>query len=348
MAGRLRVLRAGPGHTIQDAGRFGYLRFGVTPAGPMDWQAFRTVHLVLGNDPGKAAAIEVSLGGIDLVCEEEALWIAFAGGDFIWRRGAQACGAAALLRLAPGDVLTARPGAAGAFAYLSVEGGLATPMILGSRATHTRSAIGGIDGRMLQPGDVLPRDIAAANSAGVYTEARIDAPWLARDTSALLVVPGPQDDYFTTAAMETFFSAEFRLTVNADRMAYRFTGPAIAHRKGFNIVTDGVALGAIQVGGDRQPMILMADRQPTGGYPKIGHVARVDISRLAQLRPGEACRFAPATAEEARQALLTREDAILRSRDHLRPLTRLPSSEELLSLNLVGGVTGGDDADEEA
>jgi 5-oxoprolinase (ATP-hydrolysing) subunit C len=341
MAGSLRVVGAGPGNTVQDAGRRGFLRFGVTPAGPMDWQAFRTAHLALGNDPAKDAALEISLGGLELVCDGAPLWVAFCGGEFSWVRGIEDVGLAARLHLMPGDSLRIRPGRFGAYAYLAVAGGFATPRVLGSRATHTRSMMGGIDGRALKAGDSLPCGDVDATTA--LFEARIKAPWLARDASPMRVILGPQDDYFSDAAIETFFASDYRLTIAADRMAYKLEGPDIAHTKGFNIITDGVALGAIQIAGDKQPLILMGDRQPTGGYPKIGHVARVDIVRLAQLRPGETCRFVEVSTDQARDALIAREDEIARTADYLQPLKRAPSTEDLLRLNLVGGVTRGDD-----
>lgn len=334
-AGFLLVRRAGPGATLQDGGRFGYLRHGVTPAGPMDWTAFRTANGVLGNDD-RAAAIELSAGGIEVICEGAPLWAAFAGGAFVWQRGGEALPVAARICLKPGETLSAWAGIAGAFAYLAVEGGFDTPEIMGSRATHLRSGIGGIEGRMLSAGDRLPAFGAAEEPDG---EAMIEAPWLGRETDLIDVVPGPQDDHFTPEALETFYSGTYRLTPAADRMAYKFDGPRLVHACGHDIVSDGVALGAIQIPGDGQPLILMADRQPTGGYPKLGHVARADIGRLAQLRPGESCRFRKVSAGEAREALLRLEDEIAAVHQHLRPLRRRFTSEYLLSVNLIGGVT---------
>jgi biotin-dependent carboxylase-like uncharacterized protein len=347
MAGAMRVIRAGPGVTIQDAGRQSYLRFGVTPAGPMDWQAFRTAHLALGNDPAKAAALEVSVGGVEVACEDAAARVAFCGGEFSWKRGARDYGPAAVIRLEPGETLLARPGRFGAFAYLAVDGGFLTPIELGSRATHTRSLMGGIEGRMLRAGDLLACGATETTlQKAANAESSIEAPWLVRDSAPFRVVLGPQDDYFSATAIATFFASAFRLTATADRMAYRFAGPEIAHKKGYNIVSDGIALGAIQVAGDKQPLVLMADHQPTGGYPKLGHVARVDISRLAQMRPGEVCRFVEVSADEARRALITRDDEIKQTARHLHPLTRVPSTEDLLRFNLVGGVTDGRPNDE--
>jgi len=339
MAGALRVTAAGPGATVQDGGRHLYLRYGVTPAGPMDWVAFRTANLAAGND-AEAAALEISVGGLDLLCEEAPLAVAICGGAFLWRREGREVPAACCLVLQPGEHLTVRAGAYGAWCYLAVAGGFATPPEMGSRATHTRSGIGGLEGRMLRAGDLLPIGAALAPGIETYIEARIEAPWLAQPSPLerpLRVVPGPQDDYFSDAGLATFFEAEFELTPMADRMAYRLDGPVVMHSRGFNIVSDGIALGAIQIAGDGRPLVLMADRQPTGGYPKIGHIARADIGRIAQMRPGARCRFARVGVAEARAALLALEDEIMMTRAFLRPLQAELSSERLLAANLVDG-----------
>lgn len=336
MGGGLRVLRAGPGATIQDGGRHGYLRYGVTPAGPMDWTAFRTANLALGNND-LAAAIEVPVGGLEAICEGAPLALAFAGGAFAWRRDGELLPIAARLLLQPGEVLAVRAGDFGAFAYLAVEGGFETPITMGSRATHMRSAMGGVEGRMLRAGDVLPA-ASTRRLDGANFEAIIDTPWLARDLEPIRVVLGPQDDYFTPDTLSAFFAGAFTLTPMADRMAYRLDGPEIAHTGGYDIVSDGTALGAIQIAGDKQPLVLMADRQPTGGYPKLGHVARADIGRLAQMRPGENCWFRAASVAEARAALFAREDEIAATVARLPPLRRTLTSETLFATNLIGGV----------
>ncbi|MGO9132616.1 MAG: biotin-dependent carboxyltransferase family protein [Methylovirgula sp.] len=334
MPAHLKILRAGPGATIQDGGRLFYRRYGVTPAGPMDWTALLSANLALGND-ADAAVIEVGLGGIEITCAEAALPLAVCGGGFDVLRDGTRLAPAMRLMLTPGQKLTLRPGTWGAFAYLAVAGGFATPLVLGSRATHTRAHLGGVEGRMLREGDVLP---LAASSFENLPDAKIDAPWLAKDDQPLRVVLGPQQDYFTEAALATFFSAEFRLTHSADRMAYRLEGPAIAHAGDYNIVSDGIALGAIQIAGDGQPLVLMADHQPTGGYPKLGHVTRADIGRLAQLRPGDTCRFAEVDVATARAALLALEGEVAATRTHLKEWRRVPTTQDYLTTNLISGV----------
>lgn len=332
---RLRVLSAGPGATVQDAGRFGYLRYGVSAAGPMDWAAFQTVACALGNESA-LAALEISVGGLSLTAEGGALRIAFAGGAFDWRRDGRALPTAARLTLHPGEILSARAGKYGAWTYLGVAGGVDTPLEMGSRATHARSAIGGVEGRMLRAGDSLP--VGDAEPPAPAPDAAIDAPWLDAGADSIRVVLGPQEDYFSPDALEAFFGADFTLSRVADRMAYRLDGPPIVHARGHDIISDGVALGAIQIAGDGAPLILMADRQPTGGYPKLGHVIRADIGRLAQTKPGESVRFSRASLEEARASLGAMHRQIAATRACLAPLSRAMTTEWLLANNLIDGI----------
>jgi biotin-dependent carboxylase-like uncharacterized protein len=333
----LRITAAGPGATIQDGGRHGLLRFGVTPAGPMDWVAMRTANLTLGNE-ADAAVVEIPGGGLTVTCEERPVTLAFAGADFSWKRDGERLPPAARIILQPGGILTARAGAWGNFSYLALPGGIDVPEVMGSRSTHVRSNLGGLNGRMLAPGDLLLPAQPAGTRGG---EAIVDAPWLTRDFTPIRAVAGPQDDYFGPKALAVFFGAPFVLTPAADRMAYKFAGPRIAHILDFNIVTDGVALGAVQIAGDGQPIVQMADRAPTGGYAKIAHIARADIGRLAQLRPGESCHFMNVSPDKARAALLALEDQVSGTSSFLQPLKRIPTTESLLAANLIGGVTDG-------
>jgi len=326
----LRIVRAGPGETIQDAGRFGYLRYGIVSSGPMDWIAFRLANRALAN-PADAAAIEISRAGIEVVCEDAPLLVAFAGGGFVWEHEDARLPAAAVIMLQPGRRLRARAGAWGTWTYLAVAGGLDVPLVLGSRSTYARFAIGGLEGRALRADDVLrTRDHASDN----VTEGTLRMPLLERSNAPVRVVLGPQDDYFTSAARTTFFSESYAISGRFDRMGYWLEGPALAHEAGFDIVSDGIPLGAIQVPGSGQPVILMADHQATGGYPKLGTLTRADVGRFAQHRPGERVRFAACTVDAAHRAL--RE--IYAALDE----TSLSASDEILgSSNLIGGVVDG-------
>jgi biotin-dependent carboxylase-like uncharacterized protein len=331
---RLRILSAGPGVTLQDGGRQNYLRFGVTPAGPMDAAAHATANRAAGAAP-QAAAIEISLGGLAVTVEGAPVTVALAGGGFAVSLDGRPLPSAVVLPLVPEARLAVRPGPWGAWCYLAVAGSIDVPPVLGSVATHTRSGLGGIGGRGLAAGDLLP--IAAARAGA--PPAMIEAPWLAPGDDVIRVVLGPQDDYFSRDQIDAFLAGPWTVSARSDRMAYLLEGPRLAHAKGFNIVSDGIALGAIQVPGEGRPVVLMADRQPTGGYPKIATVIGADLGRLAQLRPGARFRFAAVSIEAAvaaRRALA----AALNAPPALAPLLRtdLPS-EFLLGLNLIDGVT---------
>jgi 5-oxoprolinase (ATP-hydrolysing) subunit C len=330
----LRVVRCGPSVTLQDGGRHGYLRFGVTAAGPMDPLAFGAANAAAGAAQN-ATAIEVSLGGIELLAEG-AFTIAVAGGAFRISLDGRVLPSAALATLEAGQRLAIRPGATGAWCYVAVAGCLDIPKVLGSTATHMRSNLGGICGRALRAGDCLPIADARTRDPRFAT---IIAPWLARGDGAIRVVLGPQDDYFTEQAIRHFLTGAWRVSPRSDRMAYLLEGPRLAHAKGYNIVSDGIAFGAIQVPGEGQPVVLMADRQPTGGYPKIANVIGADLGKLAQLRPGMQIVFVAVSIEEA-VAARRPEAALLQREQVLEPLVRTEfPSEFLLGVNLVDGVT---------
>ncbi|MFC7052103.1 biotin-dependent carboxyltransferase family protein [Hansschlegelia quercus] len=330
----LEIRTAGPGCTVQDAGRRGHLRYGVTAAGPMDPLAFSVANKALGQD-GEAAAIEVSLGGIELVARDAAVTVAIAGGAFSVSIEGRALPASVTLTLKPDETLRIRAGAAGAWCYLAVAGGIDVPAILGSRATHTRAGLGGFEGRALKAGDRLA---IGESGRGAREPAEIVARWLDRPAKDIRVILGPQADFFAEDQIAAFFTGPWVLSPRSDRMAGFLDGPVLTHAKGHDIVSDGVVMGAVQVPGDGRPIVLMADRQPTGGYPKIATVIGPDLGRFAQIRPGAPFRFRAVTIEEA--VAVRREEAARLSREvEMIPMLRTElSSEFLLGLNLIDGV----------
>jgi len=290
----LRVTAAGPLSTIQDAGRIGWQRYGVAPAGAFDPRYLAVANALVGNPPA-AAGVEFTLMGDAYVVEAESMRLAVAGDAAVsideqpavpWRS----------YRLARGQKLKVRALKQDARGYVAVAGGLALAPVLGSVATHVRTGLGGVEGRKLKAGDLLP---LAADAAPTGPERSFDPVLLPQRSTCFRVLLGPQDDYFTAAGIETFLAAEYTVTREADRMGYRLEGPAIEHAKGYNIISDGIPLGAVQVPGSGQPIVIMVDRQTTGGYPKIACVIAPDVAALAQVKPGHKLGFRAIDANAA-------------------------------------------------
>ncbi|WP_119420123.1 biotin-dependent carboxyltransferase family protein [Desertibaculum subflavum] len=294
----LRVVQAGPYSTVQDAGRFGSQRFGISPAGAADPALLAIANRLAGNAPD-AAAIECTLLGDTYEVAVESLRLAVAG-DVAMKIDGEAAAPWRSYRLARGQKLRIGPCRTGLRFYVAVEGGIACAPVLGSRATHVRTGIGGIEGRRLKAGDALP---LAQDAVATRPELGFDPARLPPAPERLRVVLGPQDDYFTPAGIATFLGSDYAVARDADRMGCRLEGPAIEHAKGHNIISDGIPLGGIQVPGNGQPIALMRDRQTTGGYPKIACLIGPDVARLAQKRPGEAVRFAALSPAEAQEAV---------------------------------------------
>ena len=293
----LQILRAGHACTLQDAGRTGFLRYGVTPAGPMDWIAHQTANMMAGNPPG-TAVIEVGPGGMSITADGAPLRLGLSARGFRVRRGGSDLPTRIALTLRPGARLEIEPGLSHLWAYVTVAGGFDAKPVMGSLATHLRSGLGPFGGIALMTGQSLPV-LAPATDEEEFALFDPAPP----DPGPIRFVPGPQDDFFTPQALETLSTATYTIARRSDRMAWRLTGPPLAHARGHDIVSDGIALGSIQVPGDGLPLVLMADRQPTGGYPKIGCVIRADLPRLAQTRPGQTVHFRPVTVDEAVTAL---------------------------------------------
>jgi allophanate hydrolase len=191
--------------------------------------------------------------------------------------------------------------------YLAIEGGLAGPRVLGSASTYVRGGIGGLHGRRLQPRDVLDLKLRAVDRGPERALAR---PLDLRLNDPIRVVLGPQTDYFTDVAMRTFLSSDYVVSTQADRMGYRLQGAILAHRAGYDIVSDGIVTGSVQVPGSGQPIVLMVDNQTTGGYPKIATVVSADVPLVARRRPGRTIRFVEVDIVEAERLRKEQETAL--------------------------------------
>lgn len=334
----LVVRAAGPLSTLQDRGRFGYQRFGVSPAGAFDPLYLAAANALVGNPPD-TAAVEFTLAGDSLQVEADSVRLAVAG-DFAVAIDGKPAAAWRSHRLLRGQTIAIGPAARGARGYLAVERGFAVAPVLGSVSTHVRTRMGGLDGGPLKAGDALP---LALPQAPDRPERRLDPGALPRRDGTIRVVPGPQDDHFSDAGRATFFASEYVVTAEADRMGIRLSGPQVEHARGYNIVSDGIVTGAVQVPGSGLPIVLLVDRQTAGGYPKIAVAIAPDIAAMAQLRPGDRLRFRAIGADEAVREHRAFHDAIAGLPGLLRPIVDPAAldSGALLALNLIGGVVDG-------
>ncbi|MDR3673570.1 MAG: biotin-dependent carboxyltransferase family protein [Holophaga sp.] len=305
--------------TIQDLGRIGFQHLGVGPAGAMDPVSHRLANLLVGNAPG-AATLEITLAGPTLQFQSDTL-IALAGADLspevegvplrMWRPTLVRAGAT----LAFGAPLQ------GCRCYLAAAGGFQVPPVMGSASTQAKAGFGGFQGRPLQRGDQLKTGTARELYPALRERfARGGQPSLGLDwfpawyreldflrPASLRVIPGPQWPCLTAAARSAFLEQSFQVAPNSDRMGLRLSGPRLTLERPMEMISSGVATGTVQLPPDGSPILLMADHQTTGGYPRLGELASVDLARAAQLRSLESVRFATITLETAQALLLERE-----------------------------------------
>jgi biotin-dependent carboxylase-like uncharacterized protein len=297
----ISLLKAGLLASVQDLGRPGFRDAGMPVAGAMDRHALACANLLVGNPPG-AAAVELTLVGGTWRFEADLL-AAVTGADLGATLDGAPVGPWASFRAGAGSLLAFKPARIGVRAYLAVRGGIDVPVVLGSRSTYARAAVGGFQGRALATGDRLPVGVAAGPGPAPLALSPAEVP-PSGGGATLRVLLGPQDDRFTEEGIATFLSSGYRVTPQNDRMGYRLEGPPIAMRGAADIITDPLVPGAVQVPGSGQPIVMGADAQTTGGYIKIATVIGPDLRLLAQARAPDLLRFARITQEEAVQALL--------------------------------------------
>jgi antagonist of KipI len=297
----MTLLTLDPGFltTVQDLGRQGCERYGVPVSGAMDRLALMAANALVGNPLG-AAGLEFALSGPTFQVSGQGCLVAAGGRGFSLRVGGRPIPPWMAAWARAGEPITLQPAGSG-WGYLAVGGGINVPLVMGSRSTYLRGSFGGLEGRSLQAGDALP-----VGPGGDYDRAGQELPQALRpaysDRPLLDVILGPQDSAFTEAGLKAFLGEEYTLTPACDRMGYRLAGPRIAHLKGADVLSEGIPLGAVQVPGDDQPIVLMADRQTAGGYTKIGVVSSASLPLLAQCPPGTGkVRFRAVSVEEAQQ-----------------------------------------------
>jgi biotin-dependent carboxylase-like uncharacterized protein len=295
----LRVVEPGPSTTVQDAGRFGYQRFGVSASGAVDLRSLAIANRLVGNPP-EAAALEMTMAGGACEVVADGLSVALCGADMPLAIDGTPAASNRTHWLRRGARLDIGMARAGLRAYLAVGGGIGVPPVLGSRATHLRSGLGGVEGRALRAGDLLSGE-PLASPPPLLRLKHDRRPYFG---GMVRIVAGPQADAFDPRALVILRDGRFRLSSQIDRMAARLDGPVLPFVDGFNIVSDGVVAGSIQVPGHGHPLVLLADCQTTGGYPKIATTITPDLARIGQRRPNERVRFQFVSADEAEEIYL--------------------------------------------
>lgn len=342
MSAALRILEPGLLTTVQDLGRIGYQHLGVPTGGALDPVSLRAANVLVGNDPSEGA-LEIAYAGPAFVIEADSVNLACAG----------ACASIEVLpretavngihyssmqsfRAYRGQVVRIGPASGSSLVYLAVEGGFDIKPVLGSVSTYIRGHIGGWQGRALAKGDALPLRRSATSER---EEFRLEGLDLARP-SRFRIVLGPQNTRFSERSIKDFLDGEYTIGPATDRMAMHLHGPKLEHIAGHDIVSDGIALGSIQVPGHGDPIVLLADRQTTGGYPKVATVISADLPALGRSRIGDKISFQETSVEEAKQlrrVLLQQIDAIpnrlVRARRSGDDLTAC-----LLTNNLISGI----------
>lgn len=297
------VLKPGMLTTVQDLGREGRQHWGIPAGGPMDRPAARVANLLLGNEENDAL-LEVTLSGPELKFVRET-WIAVTGAEIKGVAGWRP------IKVAAGQVVSLAEFTKGARAYVAVLGGLEIPRVLGGAGTLLRAGVGGWGGRALQAGDRLGAKTAILETTGNWSASAEFNATGGDGTGTVRFMRGPQWDWFSAAARRAFLGKIFRVTAKSDRMGLRMDGALLRmENEGRELMSEGVGFGSIQVPPDGKPIVLMADRQTIGGYPKIGHVASVDLPKLAQMRTGDTLRFQEISPEESQAALQEQEHSL--------------------------------------
>ncbi len=299
--GGIKIKNAGALTTIQDEGRMGAQAVGFGTSGVMDKNSFRIANILLGNQDGEAV-LEATLLGPEIEFVEANSFV-LTGADMGTLLDGEPISRYKVIVASKGSVLKMGFVKEGLRGYLAVAGGFRVPEVMGSKSTSLKYKVGGLEGRKLAVGDYI--EFAKPLESLKHRERRkLEPPSFKEKNLEIRVVLGPQEDYFTEEGINTFFSSSYKIMPESDRMGYRLDGEAIAYKEKVDIISDNIVPGAIQVPSGGKPIILMADRQTTGGYAKIGSVISVDLPLLAQAAPGSTLQFVQVSVEEAQELLI--------------------------------------------
>ena len=303
---KIEVISSGPLSTIQDLGRFGYMDSGFSPGGAMDDRSLRLANILVGNEQGDPC-VEMTMIGAKLRFDCPCV-IALTGADMNPMKGDDEVPMYKAVQMKKGDVLSLSAAKRGMRCYLSAAGSFNIPKAMGSWSTNLKIGIGGLDGRKLNAGDELPlrmeSDLFLTGRRSFKNEEKYPSKIYVR------VVLGPQYDFFTEKGIETFLNSQYVVTDKSDRMGIRLDGEKIEAKGKVDILSDGIATGAVQIPASGTPIIMMADRQTTGGYAKIANVIKADLPKMAQAKPGTKVCFEEVSFDEATKLFKTYENEI--------------------------------------
>lgn len=297
---KMTILKAGSLTTIQDAGRFGYMEYGIGESGAMDRNSYTRVNQLVGNVDGEAV-LEATLLGPDLTFEQNTV-IAYMGAHMNADIDGIPINRGRAYPVSAGQRVNFGFAKSGVRAYIAVAGGIEVPKVLGSRSTNLKCGIGGFQGRKLRNGDVIEvRDMTYSQGELERLFKRRETPEKYESRIHVRVIMGPQDDYFTEEGKRNFLEQEYKVSPESDRMGIRLSGNAIEGKDSMDIVSDGITFGSVQVTSSGLPIVLMADHQTTGGYAKIATVLTADLPYLAQARPGDVVTFTSVRIEDVQK-----------------------------------------------
>ena len=303
----IEILNGGILSTIQDQGRYGFRQYGVPISGAMDRYAFRVANILVGNGED-AAGIEVTFYGLNLQSSVDT-WIAITGGDLSPQINGQPVPMWASIRLPKDGILSFRRLRSGFRAYVAFQGGIDIPPLMNSRSTMAKASFVGTGGVLKYGNRLKIGENCTGKKRGKKTLPDRFVPKYSTENE-LRVILGPQSHYFSAATVEVFLGSQYTVTAQSDRQGYRLAGPALKHLRSHDVITEAVWPGAVQVPGDGLPIILLADAQTTGGYPKIGSVISVDLGKLGQAKPSDKIRFKSVSREKSLELLREQEDQI--------------------------------------
>ena len=290
---KIKINFPGPLTTVVDEGRIGFMNVGFSSGGAMDLYSMKLANILVGNPEGEGA-LEMTFMGISAGFDSDAV-IAITGADMGPTVNGSPIPMYEAVGLHAGDILEMKAAKCGMRAYLAVSGGLDIERVMGSLSTNLKCKIGGFLGRKLMVGDEIPYKRGSRLIGNRSTQCENNYS----ENIALRVILGPQDDYFTDKGISTFLSSEYTVSDKSDRMGIRLDGDSVENANGVDIVSDGIAMGSVQIPASGTPIIMMADRQTTGGYAKIATVISADLPLLAQAKPGSKLFFKAVSEKEA-------------------------------------------------